>query len=66
MIRIYSQYEHTLLRTGRGMKSFTKALDKARSMSISTGMAEVRELTSKGTELLRAIFVDGKWVGHDA
>ena len=64
-IRVYAAYENTLSRTGRDMKSFTKALNAARSLSITNGVAEVREFTSKGVEAFRAAFQDGKWIGHE-
>ena len=64
MIRIYCAYEGVLCRTGREMKSFTKALEKARSMSLPAGVVEVRELTAKGTEILRACFKSGVPLGQ--
>lgn len=61
MLRIYAAYgaSLTMIRTGRGLKSMDKAADIARRMSITHPCVEIRELTAKGSEILRNTFVGG-------
>lgn len=64
MLRIYASYEGILSRTGRDLKNLGSALEKARTLSLPEGVAEVRELTAKGTEILRAVFSKGVPLGQ--
>ncbi len=61
MFRIYCAFgaSLTLIRTGRALKSMDKAADIARRMSITHPCVEIRELTAKGSEILRNTFVGG-------
>lgn len=63
MIRLYKSYEGTLCRTGRALRSFELGMKKAKEMS-ADGLVEVRELTTKGTEFVRAIFQGGVQLGQ--
>ena len=61
MPRIYAAYglSMTMNRTGRALASMTKAKVIARRLSITHPACEIRELTAKGTEILRTTFVGG-------
>jgi len=62
-IRLYKSYDGMLCRTGRALRSFELGMKKARELS-ADGMVEVRELTSKGAEVLKAIFMGGVQIGQ--
>jgi hypothetical protein len=66
MLRIYAAYgaSMTMNRTGRSLASMTKAKDIARRMSFTYPACEIRELTAKGTEILRTTFVGGHELGQ--
>ena len=57
MFRLYAQYDTVAVRTARRYRQLQKAIEVAKT--IKARSVEVRLLTPRGTERLKAIIKDG-------
>jgi hypothetical protein len=57
MFRLYAQYDVVAVRTARRYRQLQKAIEVAKT--IKARFVEVRLLTPRGTERLKAIIKDG-------